>query len=86
MKDKPIVIFYKESLAQSIISDLGTFGLLGLCIWVSQGSTWWTLVTGIIFITYICGLLANTIQKGRRIYSTAELRKLADQIDKENHE
>lgn len=52
MTNKPVAIVYKESLAQSIISDLATFGLLLLCAYVSKGSAWWTLVTGVLFIGY----------------------------------
>lgn len=50
---KPQIIIYKESLAQSLISDLATFGLILLCIWVSQGSAWWTLVTGCMFLFFV---------------------------------
>lgn len=52
MSSKPVAIVYKESLARSIISDLTTFCLLLLCAYVSQGSAWWTLVTGVLFIGY----------------------------------
>ncbi len=40
----------KENFIQSFAKDLVTFSLIALCIYISQGSAWWTLVTGGMFI------------------------------------
>lgn len=52
MTKKPIVIIYKESLAQSIISDLFTFVFLLLCMWASWGSTGWTFLSVFLFLVF----------------------------------
>lgn len=44
------------------LAHMGLFAFLALCIWLSQGSAWWTLVTGVLFILAILGMahqLAN---------------------------
>lgn len=53
MTKKPIVIIYKESLAQSIISDISTFGFLLLCIWASWGSTGWAFLSACLFLVFV---------------------------------
>ena len=32
------------------------FSVLGLCIYVSQDSKWWTFFTGVLFILFACAL------------------------------
>lgn len=80
---KPIVIVFKESLAQSLASDLATFGFLLLCIWASQGSRWWTFFTGALFLLFIVARIPINSSLSRKVYSTADLRKLADEIDRD---
>ena len=85
MSDKPIIIVYKESLAQSVISDVATFGFLLLCIWVSQGSTWWTFFTGAMFLVVVCAKLAALTKSDRvhRFYSIGEMREWLDSQNRE---
>lgn len=80
MSDTPTVIIYKESLAQSLISDIATFGLILLCIWVSRGSAWWTLITGCMFLFFIVAraLEAAKSDKCLRFYSLDEMREWLD--------
>lgn len=85
MSDKPIVIVYKESLAQSVISDLATFGFLLICIWASQGSKWWTFFTGAMFLVVVCAKLAALTKSDRvqRFYSLDEMQSWIAKQEKE---
>lgn len=76
-KPNPTVIVYKESLAQSLIADLATFGLILLCIWVSRGSAWWTFFTGCMCLFFIVAraLEATKSDKCLRFYSLDEMRE-----------
>lgn len=80
MPDKPVVIIYKESLAESVISDLATFGLILLCAWVSQGSAWWTFVTGCIFLFFIISkaLALTNSDSTLRFYSMDDMQAWVD--------
>lgn len=76
MKEQPtfIVLDKRETLAESIVRDVWTFGLLLLCIWASHGSKWWTFATAIMFMIFTLGkitYLVNTRQ--HKFKSAAEL-------------
>lgn len=40
----------------SWLARMALYAFLALCIWLSNGSTWWTLVTGVLFILTILGM------------------------------
>jgi uncharacterized protein YfaT (DUF1175 family) len=82
---KPTIIIYKESLAQSIISDMATFGLILLSIWASQGSTFWTFFTGVMCLCFVV-FKAGSITKSDnvlRFYSLDEMRQWIDDQERE---
>lgn len=74
MSKKATIIIYKESLFQSIVSDLFTFGFLLLCMWASWGSTGWTFLTACLFLVFLSGNNNNV----HRFYSADEVRKWLD--------
>lgn len=79
MKAKPKIILYRESLAQSIISDLSTFGFLLLCIWASWGSTGWTFLSASLFIMFFVSKLTLFSDKNiYRFYSLEDMREWLD--------
>lgn len=87
MTTKRTIIIYKESLAQSIISDLATFGLILLCAWVSRDSAWWTFVTGCVFLVFIVAKAAAMTKSDRciRLYSLEEMQAWIDK-EEANHD
>lgn len=79
MTKKPIVIIYKESLAQSIISDLFTFGFLLICMWASWGSTGWTFLSACLFLVFLVGTArAHVGDVKHQFYSLDEVREWLD--------
>lgn len=67
MKEQPkfVLLDKRQTVAESLVSDGMTFGLLLLCIWVSQGSKWWTFFTALMFIAWL-GV------KGAAVFSTRQ--------------
>lgn len=57
-----IVMKTKESILQSGLKDLITLATISLCVYVSLDSSWWTLVTGLMFIAW-CGIKISSIIK-----------------------
>ena len=53
MKTEYIVITGKESVIESIVKDSITFGFLLFCIWASQGSRFWTVLCGVLFLLFV---------------------------------
>lgn len=81
------IVMFRESLAQSVASDLVTFGFLLLCIYVSHGSKLWTLVTGCMFIVFAVSKIGTVFSKERpTFYSYDEMRKWIDKQEKENEQ
>ena len=81
MEQKPKIVILKESLAQSLISDTATLGMILLCVYVSQGSKWWTLVTGYMFLFFVVCRAAAALKSDQclRFYNINDLRKWVDE-------
>ena len=62
----------KENIAQSAVKDLITFSMLAFCIYLSQGSTWWTFITGGMFLTFFMIKLGNAINKSATTFDNKE--------------
>ena len=59
---KYVVLDARQTVMQSIVADGATFGFLMLCIWVSQGSRWWTFFTALMFLAYLGFKAASVVQ------------------------
>lgn len=56
--DRIYVIYDRsESVMESIAKDAVTIGFLAFCIWLSKGSTFWTLICGCLFFLAIASKL-----------------------------
>ena len=70
-KETAYVVFDKrETLAESILKDLTTFAVVFLLVYVSRGSSWWTLVTGFMFIFIAFGKIASVAKKRHHVFKT----------------
>lgn len=75
MSEKTIFfIDANESVFQSIGRDVVTFGFMLLCIYVSRGSTFWTFVSGSIFIAFIGAKLIKN-DRAIKFKNIAELKE-----------
>lgn len=88
MTDKPIIIIYKESLAQSVISDIVTFGFILICVWSSwaSGSRWWTFFTATVMLFFIVVQLQKFTASDNRLrfYSIEQVEKWVVEQKKED--
>ena len=82
MKNKIIIYDKNESLLKSIASDFITLAMLSFCIYISQGSTWWTFVTGLVFIIYLAALISkSSMERKYIIKSKQEAIEWANSLD-----
>ena len=65
-----ITVKPKESFLLSIARDSVTFGFLLLCIYVSQGSAWWTFFTGTFFIAFLGAKLISALKTNTTVFSS----------------
>ena len=71
-----------ETVADSVYKDVVTFSFLIFCIWISQDSTWWTLVTGLMFMGFAIGKIAVAFKRNRHEFRTKEdLQKWVDELE-----
>ena len=64
-------VFVKdESCKKSLYRQVVLFLVLGLFIYVSRGSTWWTLVTGSMFVFGLTITLKNMIDESNNEFKT----------------
>jgi len=81
---KHTVIYYKnhEPFLMCVMRNIFTFLIVGLCVWVSRDSAWWTLVTGALFLFLAWGTFVNMLKKDRLVFNTkAELKEWVDSLD-----
>lgn len=83
MKEQPryLVLDKRQSLGESLVCDAWTYGLLLLCIWVSQGSRWWTFLTGVMFLTFLLARVAAVVST--RQHKFKDLAELAAWVERE---
>lgn len=80
--EKYAIYKYGETVTSSIYKDIVTFSFLSFCIWLSQGSTWWTLVTGVMFLAFGFGKMAIIMKQNKHVFKTkAELQKWVDGLE-----
>ena len=85
-KPKHAVIDRTESFMQSLFADIVTFSLLAFCIWISLGSTWWTFLTGMMFLLFAFGKLSVVFgQRCKKFTTKQELIDWANGLDWEDH-
>lgn len=73
-KNTELVIYYRdrEPVFKSWLKDSVTFSWLGLCIYLSNGSTWWTLFTGGLTILFFWGMMVRAYKEGRMEFHTKD--------------
>ena len=70
-----IVIDQRESLKESVFKDLTTFTLLAFCIWLSQGSTFWTFLTGLFIICFFYAQMSRAFKIRKHYFKSIHLLK-----------
>ncbi|WP_107878531.1 hypothetical protein [Neisseria animaloris] len=57
-KENLVVIDRTESLLASILKDVMTLIMLAFCVYIGRESTWWTFVSGLMFILFLSARLS----------------------------
>lgn len=74
----------RNALLKSIVSRIVLFGLLGLCIWISKGSVWWSLFTCALFLMYAWA--TASLIAGKRVRQFQGLDELATWVEQQREE
>ena len=82
MGDVIKIIDKSESALKSIFETIVSFSFLIFCIWLSQGSKWWTFVTGLIFLIIFFMRVATVLKLRTNVFKTKkDLLKWATELE-----
>lgn len=80
--DEIKIIDKTESVLESVFKDIVTFSFLIFCIWISQGSKWWTFFTGTVVFLGLWSRFAIFLKQRTSTFKTkAELLEWANALD-----
>ena len=68
---EPIIINLHDNRGRAWANWLGfiaTLSFLAFCIWLSQGSTWWTFITGVLFLLVFFVRLAHVARANTTVF------------------
>lgn len=82
MKKNYAIFDKRQTLAEKVLSNASTLTLLAFCSWVSKDSTWWTIVTGLIFLFWFFTMAAKIYKERQNEFETkADLQKWVDSLE-----
>ena len=83
MENKEYIVFDKtESVIESWVKDAFSFIVILFCIYISRDSTWWTFVTGSMFLLMVSCRVSVLWSTKRKVFkSKAALLKWANSLD-----
>ena len=74
-ESKLVVIERTHSVQEKTVLYGFKIALLLLCVYVSRNSAWWTLVTGIGFLSFLWSVAMNELNKKGTTFTDKELAK-----------
>lgn len=85
MEKQEYKILRAEYGVKGFLSDLATFTFLVFCIWISQDSTWWTFLTGCLFLIFLFGKTAYFFKtNSNTFYSPDEVIEWAESLKQDS--
>jgi len=63
-----ITIVPKQGVIQSLVRDLATLSMIAFCVYISHGSTWWTFLTGLMFLFVLFTKLNTLVGNNSRTF------------------
>ena len=83
MEQEIKILKIDETIAQSIIKDSFTLVVVALMVYISKDSTFWTVITGLMFILFLWAKFYSSVRKTKAFTSTDQVRAWLARIDAE---
>ena len=74
------VLVQNESIKESIFKDVVTFSWLTFCIFISQNNTFWTLITGCMFLFWGAVKIKQGLGMGNYFKTKEDLKNWVEQL------
>lgn len=82
LEDTNYAVFEKnETVSESIYKDFVTLVMICFCVYISQGSTFWTFITGGMFMLFMFGKIALLMKSQKRFNTKASLLEWVNSLD-----
>lgn len=82
MPNNVAVINRIQTFPEKVFMSFVTFTSLGFCIWLSEGSRWWTFLTGTMFLLVLFEKIAEVTKAKTKNFTTKkELVEWAETLD-----
>lgn len=78
---KFVVFVSNETIADSVYKDIVSAILIAFCVYISHESTWWTFVTGSIFLLFMFGKINQIMKKQNKFRTKEELQSWVDELE-----
>lgn len=70
-----------ETVKESIYKDVVTGIMVAFCVYISQDSTFWTFITGLMFLVFLFSKVSAAVGRGTKKFKTKdELQKWVDAL------
>ena len=89
MSDTKYAVFSppKRTRIESLFSNIVFVTMFAFLVYISQGSTWWTFVSGSMFLFILYGKIAAIVKKDMHKFTTkAELQAWVDGLDGQSND
>ena len=83
---KYAVLIAGEKVSESFYKDFVTGVMISFCVYISQGSTWWTFVTGWMFLLFVFAKITLVMQRQKRFRTKKDLQAWVDSLDDDEAE
>lgn len=78
------VLKIDETVAESAAKDSITLMVVSLLVYISMGSKFWTLITGLMFIVFMWAKIGGLMKRSKKEFTnTDQVRAWLDRIDAE---
>ena len=81
LEDTKYAVFLAgEKVSESFYKDLVTGVMVAFCVYISQGSTFWTFITGLMFLLFMFGKISLLFKRQKRFRTKKDLQAWVDSL------
>jgi len=80
MKKSPQYVYFRESLIQSILADIFSYGILLFSFWVNAEYIGSKLLAAALLLFFLMFVFAKAINKAQKFYSKEDLQEYVNNL------
>jgi hypothetical protein len=72
VENEAVIFTPDETVLESVFKDVVTGVMLAFCVYISQDSTWWTFISGLMFMLFMFVRIAAIFKRAKNKFRTKE--------------